>query len=124
MPDSDVMPAADLLTVIRARRPQFDTGLTPFASAQPAAREDGAIRDRFAGSTRARSGALDPGPQTAPSQGERGRLLSSVGVGVAVAVVVAAVVGGSMLVARRSGSPAAPCRQARRTTRRRSRRQR
>jgi hypothetical protein len=108
MPDSEVMPGADVLTLVHARRPQSAIGPTPFAGAQLAGGEDRALRDRSAGSTGALSGALDPRPQTAPSQRERGRLLSSVGVGVAVAVLVAAAVGGSMLVSRRSGSPTVP----------------
>jgi hypothetical protein len=103
MPDGEVMPTADLLTLVHTRR-QLDPGTTAFAKASPPARQENALREDADG-TAGGPGAYGAGREAARGRGERGRLLPSVGVGVGVAVLVAAVVGGSMLVSRHTGSP-------------------
>lgn len=106
MPDSEVMATADLLTLIHARRHQLDPSKTAFAASHAEARQDPGLGEG-AGYSAAAPGAHDTRRQAAPGRGERGRLLPSVGVGIAVGVLVAAVVGGSMLVFRHSGPPIA-----------------
>jgi hypothetical protein len=103
MPDSEVMPAKQLLILVHARRRDSTAAATRIAGSQAAVPGYQAVRERFVGSqgspvTRNMEIHALPGRQ------ESGRLLRSVGVGIAVAVLVAAVVGGSMLAFRHSGS--------------------
>ncbi len=103
MPDSEVMPTEQLLTLVHARRRDLTSSATVIAGSQAAGPQDHAVRERVV--------RPEESPVTrhteihaAPGRQESGRLLRSVGVGIAVAVLVAAVLGGSMLVFRHSGS--------------------
>lgn len=103
MPDSEVMPTEQLLTLVHARRRDSTPATTLIAGSQAAVAQDHTMRERFVG-PEGSPVTRNPGIHAVPGRQESGRLLRSVGVGVAVAVLVAAVVGGSMLVFRHGGS--------------------
>jgi hypothetical protein len=116
MPDSEVLPTEQLLLLVHARRRDPSSVVTFIAGSQAALPKDHAVPERV--------GAPEESPVTrndaihaAPGRHQVGRLLRSVGVGIAVAVLLAAVLGGSMLVFRHSGSaPAVPSVPAHRAT--------
>ncbi|MFZ2034564.1 MAG: hypothetical protein WAW53_12480 [Candidatus Dormiibacterota bacterium] len=103
MPDSEVMPTEQVLTLVHARRRDSTAAATVIAGSQAAVPQDHAVRDRFVG-PEGSPVTRNPKTHAVPGRQESGRLLRSVGVGIAVAVLVAAVVGGSMLVFRHGGS--------------------
>jgi hypothetical protein len=106
MPDDELMPAADLLTVVRARQTKRRERTTIFAATHETTRANDSRHDRFHAAAPASDAPHTTRP-VAPGPPRPGRLLPSLAVGLAVGVLIAAVLGGSMLLLHRS-APVAP----------------